>query len=494
MKDPRSSLSLRIIIWGVLLILLFVAAPCTEIFAQESREVYVIPVAGDVEPGMAAFVARCLAEIHGNDKALVILEIDTNGGRVDSALNIVESILAAEPVQTVAYVQTKAISAGALIALACNRLAMKPHSTIGDCAPITFASDGPKVLGEKFQSPLRAKFRTLARKNGYPESLAEAMVTAEMEVYRIELDGKVSYLEAAEYNELSETYKKQIQAKKTVVAKGELLTMDNSEAFELGFSSQTAASIEELLAGLAISDYSLVRLEQTWSESLSRLIAAISPLLLMIGLASLYVEYKAPGVGLPGIVGLLCLGLVFFNQYLVGLADYAELLIILFGIVLLAMEIFVLPGFGIAGIAGISAICLGMLLALQDFVLPNPEFPWQKQILLHNISVILGAWFFAFISAMLFLRHVFPRLGRVVDGPYLGSSLAESHAFSSEASLVNPGLRGIAKTALRPSGKMEIGDTVIDVLTEGDFIEKGAPLVITALRGNTVVVQREMKR
>ncbi|MGV1099370.1 NfeD family protein [Thiovibrio sp. JS02] len=457
----------------------------------EARPVYLIPVSGDVEPGMAAYIERCLAESRNNDKALIVLELDTFGGRVDSALAIVDILLAAAPRSTVAYVQTKAISAGALIALACNRLVMKPHSTIGDCAPITFAQDGPKMLGEKFQSPLRAKFRTLARKNGYPERLAEAMVTAEMEVLRIVQDGRVRYLEASEYNELSEAEKKTVREKKTVVAKGALLTMDNEEALTLGFSSATAENIEELLAGMAIGDYTLIRQEQNWSETLGRFITAIAPVLVMIGLAALYIEYKAPGFGLPGIVGLFCLGLVLFNQYLMGLAGHTELLLILLGVVLLAMEIFVLPGFGIAGLAGIFAICLGLILSFQDFVLPDPAQPWQKEILLANISVVLGSFVFAFLSAMLFLRYLLPRLAGVVAGPYLASDLADSHADSTERAGVAAGSRGLAQTPLRPAGKMRIGETVIDVVTEGEFIEKGSPLVVSALRGNVVVVRRE---
>lgn len=455
------------------------------------RKVYVIPVAEDVEPALAAFIERCLQESRGDDKALLVLEMDTFGGRVDSALAIVETLLAAEPRETVAFVRTKAISAGALIALACNRLVMAPNTSIGDCAPIAFTNEGPTMLGEKFQSPLRAKFRTLARRNNYPSILAEAMVTEGMEVFQVELDGAVRFLEASEYNDLTPAEKERVVAKKTVVRKGELLTMDNEEALALGFSTLTAVTIEEMLSGLGITDYSIIRMEQSWSETLGRFITAIAPLLMMAGLAALYMEIKAPGFGLPGIIGLLCLGLVLFNQHLVGLANHTEFLIVLLGLVLLAMEVFVLPGFGIAGLAGIVVLAVGLILSFQDFVLPDPGQPWQQEILLDNMAMVLASVVFAFLSVLFFLRYLFPRLGRVVEGPYLAATLAASHDISAQVLSLRQGSRGMALTPLRPAGKMKSGQAIIDVVTEGEFIDKGVPLVVLALRGNIVVVGRD---
>lgn len=477
--------------WVFALAFLFFLLVQASAFGQGQRNVYVIPVSGDVEPAMSAYIKRALAESAADGKALIVLEMSTFGGRVDAALDIVETMLQAEPRKTVAFVTDKAISAGALIALSCNTLVMRPNSTIGDCAPITFANEGPKMLGEKFQSPLRAKFRTLARRNGYPATLAESMVTADMEVFELRQAGTVRYLEAKDYEELSDAEKKAITSKKTVVAKGELLTMDDAEALKLGFSSMTAGSIEEMLAAMGLVDYRLHRVEESWSESMGRLIVKLSPVLLMIGLAALYLEMKAPGFGLPGITGIICLGLVFFNQHLIGLADYTELIFIMLGLVLLALEVFVLPGFGIAGMSGILAICIGMILSFQDFVVPDPNLPWQQDILLANVTLVLGSFVVAFLAALFFLRFVFPRLGRLVEGPYLATDLAASHADSYEAQGIRVGDRGTAHTLLRPSGKVHFGDETIDVVTEGEFIEKGTPVQVSRVRGNTIVVTRD---
>ena len=456
-----------------------------------ARKIYVVPVSGTVDPGMAAFIKRSLEAPSDDSDPLLVFELDTFGGRVDSALQIVDTLLSAPEGKTVAYVKNKAISAGALIALACSRLVMRNNTTIGDCAPITYSSEGPKVLGEKFQSPLRAKFRALAKRNGYPETLAESMVTAEMVVYAVEMEGKTLYMDSQAFEDLSQEEKERILSKKTIVGKGELLTMDDTEALELGFSRMSVDNMDEMLRRMEIENYKLIRIEEIWSETLVRYIGVITPILLLIGLAALYMEISAPGFGAPGIIGITCLALVFLNQYLVGLADYTELLLLILGIILLGFELFVIPGFGIAGIAGLLFIAAGALLALQDFVIPDPSLPWQGEILLKNILHVLGAFFMAIIVALFVLRYLLPKLSVVVEGPYLGTTLKDSHADSVEASGAKIGDSGIALTFLRPSGKVKIKDEIFDVVTEGEFINKGIPVKILAIKGNRIIVSRK---
>jgi len=457
----------------------------------DSVHVYVIPVNGDVEPAMAAYIERAVLEVGTDTEAIIVLEIDTFGGRVDSALKIVDTMTGIKGPRTIAYVKNKAISAGALIALSANDLVMQPSTTIGDCAPISFTQEGPAMLGEKFQSPLRAKFRTLARRNGYPVALAESMVSAHLEIHEVKMADRTLYLNVTDLEGMTEEEQKKIISQKVVVAEDELLTMDDTEARHLGFSKMTAASIPDMLDRLDIKDYRITRLEPSWSETLGRFLTSIAPILMMIGMAALYAEYKAPGFGLPGLVGIICLGLVFGNQYIVGLADYTELILILLGLVLLGFEVFVIPGFGIAGVAGFTCIGLGMILSFQDFVLPDPNLPWQQDILIDNLTKVLGSFVVAFVSSLVFLSYFFPRLGKLVKGPYLDTTLAESHADSHEAWEVKVGELGTAATFLRPAGKARFGERDIDVVTEGDFIEKGAKVKILDIKGNRVVVTEE---
>ncbi|MCF8024914.1 MAG: ATP-dependent Clp protease proteolytic subunit [Desulfobacteraceae bacterium] len=459
---------------------------------KETRKVFVIPVSGTVDPGMAAFIERAHQEASKQEGALVILEINTFGGRVDSALQIVDTMLKFPKDRTIAYVSPKAISAGALIALSCGELVMTPGSTIGDVAPIMQSSEGPKELGEKFQSPIRAKFRALAERNGYPVPLVEAMVTKEKEVFEVKTaDGTTRYLDSQHFEDLSENEKQEIMSKKTVVKKGELLTMHDTEALEYDFSMMTSDSIHALLNKLDIGAYKLTRIEETWSEAMVRLIDSIAPILMMIGLAGLYIEIKSPGFGLPGAVGVFCLTLVFLSQYLVGLANYTEFFILVAGIVLMGVEVFVLPGFGIAGFAGMILIVIGMVLAMQNFVVPDPSFPWQKELLAENGVRVLGAYVVAMIGGLAFIRYVMPRIPSSREGPYLTSSLKNARAETRETRMVHPGDTGVALTYLRPSGKAEINDEMFDVITENQYLEKDTPIKVIDIRGNRIIVDRK---
>lgn len=455
--------------------------------------VVVIPVFGTVDPGMAAFIGRALNDaVDQYRNPLIVLEINTYGGRVDAAFNIVDSIVAVEEAATVAYVQSKAISAGALIALAADSLVMRKNTTIGDVAPLIMSEDGPQMLGEKYQSPLRAKFRTLARKNGYPEALTEAMVTAEMEIFEVKLPDTVLYLDSTRLADLDPSLKKQVISTKTVVREGELLTMTESEAAEYGFSKMTVAGFDEMLEKLGYGDWEVVRVDQSWSEVLVRFIGSISSILMMIGFAALYIELRSPGFGVPGIVGIICLGAVFFGQYMVGLADYTELLFIVAGIVFLAVEIFVIPGFGIMGFLGILFMVVGMVLSFQNFVIPQPEFPWQAEILTRNLLRVVLSIFGAVVLIYIFFRYFFERLGTLIPGPYLAASLEGVRADSETAKMPHVGDKGVTVTSLRPSGKISVEGEIYDVVAEGEFLDNGTPIIISQIQGNRIVVNREV--
>jgi membrane-bound serine protease (ClpP class) len=439
---------------------------------------------------MAAYISRATREGAGYPDPIFVLEMDTFGGRVDAALEIVDTLLNVEAGETIAFVKTKAISAGALIALACRRLVMKHGTTIGDCAPLTISSEGPKMLGEKYQSPLRAKFRSIAKRNNYPQTLAEAMVTETMVVYRVTKPDTVMYIDSIEFADMTEKQRARVVSKKTVVASGELLTMDDSEAVELGFSQMSVSSVEEMLSKMDIADYKLVRLDESWSETFVRFIGTIAPVLMMIGFAALYLEIKTPGFGVPGIIGIVCLGLVFAGQYLVGLADYTELLLIALGALLLAVELFVTPGFGLVGIVGMLVMAIGMILSLQDFVIPAPEFPWERRILERNVLTVLGSLLGSFVLIILFFRYVLPRISALVPGPYLSATLAQSHVDSDAPVSVMVGDKGTVTKPLRPSGWARIGERVYDVITDGEFIDKEQSIIVVQIRANTIVVAR----
>jgi len=460
----------------------------SDVSSETKQSVYVIDVSGEVDPGMAAFIERAYQDISDDPDGIVVAKIDTFGGRVDSALEIVDTFLKIPENKSIAFVEKKAISAGALISLSCGDLVMIPATTIGDCAPITYSKEGPEMLGEKFQSPIRAKFRALAKRNGYPVKLAEAMVSLDKEVVEVIIDGKKQFMDASDLKDLTDEEEKKITSRKTLVEEGELLTMDAEEAVELGFAKMTAESIEDMLGQMGIDNYEVIRIEQSWSETMVRFIGSIAPILMMIGLAALYMEMKAPGFGVPGIIGITCLAIVFLNQYMVGLADYTELLVIGFGLVLMAIEVFVLPGFGIAGFAGIVLLAVGLILSLQGFVIPDPSIPWELDILVNNVSQVVGALIVSFLVGLFFLRYVLPKFSFARQGPFLEADLQSAHADSMETGKVNVGAQGVSMSFLRPSGKMKINGNIIDVVSDHEFIEKGTPIVVRGIKGNRIIV------
>jgi len=481
----------RQIFVSLLLVTVCSIADVSSLWANDKTKIFVIPVSGDVDPGMAAYIERALKGIKESSNSVIVFEMDTFGGRVDSALQIVDYITNIPKSKTISYVTNKAISAGALIALASSELSMKHGTTIGDCAPIMVSSEGPKMMGEKFQSPLRAKFRALAKKNNYPELLAESMVSMDKIVFEILKDGKKSYIDGQDYDDLNAAEKEKISSKKTIVAEGELLTMDDIEAVELGFSQISANSIEEMLQKRGFENFEIIRIQESWSETFVRYIGTISSILMMIGFGALYVEYKSPGFGLPGLIGLLCLGLVFFNQYLVGLAGYTELLIFVIGVLLLAVELFILPGFGIAGISGLLIIGISMTLVLQDFVLPDPTLPWQGELLLKNLAQVIGSFVFAFLSSILFFRYVVSKSSAFISGPYLKKTLKGANVDIDKNKNIVVGDTGVVDTFLRPSGKVAIGQKIYDAKSEGEFIEKGVEIKVLKKKNNQIIITRK---
>jgi len=473
----------------ILITFCFLSLGNTLYASQKNRKVYIIPVAGTVEPGMAAYVKRALEEIKEEKDAVFIFKMDTFGGRVDAALEIVDTISNVPRGKTIAFVEKRAISAGALIALSSNLLFMKENTIIGDCAPIINTQEGQKMAGEKIQTVLRAKFRALARKNNYPVVLAESMVTIDMEVYEVEMKDGKKFMDKKSYDDLTKTEKEKILRKKTLVSKGELLTMHDAEAFELGFSQKSVKDIKEVLSILGYDKTDIITIKESWSETLVRFVQPFLPVLMLIGIGAIYTEIKMPGFGLPGAIGIICLGLVFFSQHLVGLASHTELLLLLIGFLLLGVEVFVLPGFGVAGITALLVIATGLVLSFQGFVVPDPSFPWEGDLLMKNLALVLGSFLFSFLISLFLIRYVLPGISKIVKGPYLEATLSNSHVAATSVLKIKPGDTGVAHSFLRPSGKIMIHNEKMDAITQGEFIAQGEKVIIDKIEPNRVIVK-----
>lgn len=434
--------------------LVFAAAGAAGFIAAQTTRpvVYVVAIDGTIDLGLAPFLARAIRDAERAGAAAVLLDINTFGGRVDAAIAMRDTLVHA-PIRTIAFVNPRAISAGALIALATETIVMASGGTIGAAMPVVSGGGPAQAADEKSVSYLRKEFGATAERRQRPAELAEAMVDADVEIAG-------------------------------VVAKGKLLTLTTSEALAHEVAELTADTLTGALESAGLRDAEVRRAAQTWAETLVRFLTnpIVSSLLMTIGLLGIMVEIRTPGFAVPGAVGLLSLGLFFWGHWLVQLAGWEELLLVTAGVLLIGLELFVVPGFGVAGIAGMVALVAGLGLTLVGAGATT--------------AVILGALGRVAVSVLLALAgglallRVLPRLpfGRrfVLETDMRAE---QGYASAPETDRLWLGRTGTALSPLRPAGLAEIDGARIDVVSDGGFIEAGAIIEVTRVDGNRIVVR-----
>jgi membrane-bound serine protease (ClpP class) len=443
---------------GIALMLSGMAA-VPRLAGQSSRPVvYAISIEGTIDLGLAPFLARTIREAKEAGAAAVLLDINTFGGRVDAAVAMRDTLLNS-PVRTIAFVNQRAISAGALIALACDTLIMTRGGTIGAAAPVTGGGTGQtQPADEKSVSYVRKEFGSTAETRKRPPEFAEAMVDADVEIAG-------------------------------VITKGKLLTLTTSEALKYKVAELTADTVEAALQAAGVPGAEVRRARQTWAETLVRFLThpVVSSLLMTVGLLGLLVEIRTPGFAAPGTIGLLALGLFFWGHWIVQLAGWEELLLVSIGAALIAIEVFVIPGFSVAGIAGIVVMVAGLGMTLVGAGA--------------TVSVVISALGRVAMSILLALAgtmalaRVLPQLPfgrRLVLDTGMPSNLGYVSAPDGDSHLL--GHTGVALSPLRPAGIATINGLRVDVVSDGGFIDAGTPIEVTRVEGNRVVVQRQLSR
>ena len=416
--------------------------------ASLTGQVVRIPIEGTIDKGLGPFVTRSLEEAGEAGAQFAIIDINTPGGRIDAAWQIVDAIQDSRiPVH--AYVD-RALSAGAMIALAAQTIYVTPGATIGAATPVT--GEGVKA-SEKMVSAMRSEFRALAEARGLDPRIAEAMVDEE-----IEIPG--------------------------VVEAGKLLTLSAEEAIDLGYAQGEAASLEQLLAELGAPGAEITTTRPNWAEMIVRFFTnpVVAPLLLTLGFLGLLFEVKTPGFGFGGAAGLVGLGLFFGAHLLVGLAGWEELMLVGAGLVLIAVEVFVIPGFGFAGTAGILAMGAGIVLAMLG------RFPTLAD-LSTALTVVLVSMAITAIFTYAFLRHL--KWSRRLGGIFLREATTKEAGYISgdvRADLV--GIKGKAATDLRPAGTGVFGEERLDVVSEGPWIGAGETIEVLSSEGYRHVVRQ----
>ncbi|KAF0244381.1 MAG: hypothetical protein FD180_2564 [Planctomycetota bacterium] len=450
--------------------------------AAETR-VTVVNIEGEIGPSTVYLVKRSLDAAKADGSSLIVFEINTPGGRVDSALDIADRIERSE-VATAAYVKGGnfggAQSAGALISIACGRIVMEPSATIGSAQPV--GTDGV-MSGEKVISWVAAQFRAKAEKRGLPALIAMGMVDPDLEVREVEIDGAPKLVNGPDFAELEQKGSK-IKVLRQIKQKGKLLNLTAREARELGVSFATVDSLEKAYVALGVSPGAVAKISESWGETFVAIItqSLVTGILIALGFMFIWIECKTVGVGFPALLSVVCFGTVFFGHYLIGHAQATEILLFSIGTVLLIVE-FLTPGFGLIGATGLLLMGAGLILGLQNFVFPSNPNQWNS--LTGNfltLTASTGAAVVGFAAIVRFLPST-PMFGRLI----LKSELAPAEA---PAAAVLTGREGVALTPLRPAGKVEVDGMTVDVVAEGEFVEAGTKITIVKAEGPSVVVRR----
>jgi membrane-bound serine protease (ClpP class) len=415
--------------------------------------VLVVPVQGMIDNALSNYIERALEDAENQEAAAVILDVDTFGGLVDAADKIRQSILDA-PMVTIALIDKNAASAGALISYAADKIVMVPGSSIG--AATVVEGIGGDAAPDKYQSYMRGLMRATAEANGRDPNIAEAMVDQDLEIPGVSEAGQV-------------------------------LTLSAQEALGLGVADAILDDLSRLTEALEVTDDRLIYHNATRLEAALRFFGSpvVQSILMLMMLGGLYFELQTPGVGFPGLMSVLGAALFFGPHYLLGLAESWELLLFLIGIGLLITEIFVFPGFGIAGLSGLVLVVFSLGVSLVGNV--GLDFP--------SVQAVGEAIWTLAITMVLFVVMVFSlarflprstRFNQLILAPELASAFGYTAAESHDELL---GRTGSALTTLRPAGAAMIDDQRIDVVTAGEFIEAGTAIRVVDVRGSRVEVR-----
>jgi len=425
-----------------------------------SSKIYEVEIGGTIDLGLAAFVER--VALRATKEDLILLRIKTFGGRVDAAVRIRDALLNADAV-SVAFVDMRAISAGALISLACHTIIMSPGGSIGAATPVQGggADQASRPSSEKVVSYMRAEMRATAEARDRRGDLAEAMVDADIVV-------------------------------EGVTEKGKLLTLTTQKAFALKLVDGILDDYEKIPAALNRGKSERVSMEAHWGEKIARFLTdpSVSSLLMTFGMLGLLLEFYTPGFGVGGAIGALCLSLFFFGQYAANLVGFEEVGLLVFGLILVLIEIFAIPGFGLVGLLGFLFICAAFVMSLLETTIPVDvalDLGYLQDALESaslRIAILLVV---ATVASITFMSR-FSKL-RGTKAMILEAPPSEEGPKSTSTDFRGmKGKGGVAMTDLRPSGFVRIEGERINALTEGEFIPAGSDIIVLEGKGAEVVV------
>ena len=430
-------------------IIFFLFIFSVSIFSQPI--VYIADINKEIDLGLAPYIKRVIKEAEQKKAKYIIFNINTFGGRVDAATQIKDAILDSK-VKTIAFINKRAISAGALIALSCDKIIMVKGSSIGAS---TVVNESGQKVSEKYQSYMRAEMRSTAERTGRRTDVAQAMVDERIIVKDLADDSTT------------------------------LVTLTSDEAIKIGFADTILADKQEILDYLGVSNAKIIENKSNLAEDFVRFLnnPIVSSLLIMIGLVGFFTEIKTPGWGLPGTAAIIALALFFGSGYILDLATGFEILLFILGVVLIIAEIFFIPGFGIFGILGIIFVVGSLFLGLIG------DLPTVDGSILSAAIIQLGATFVFTGIVIAILIKYFPKtemMNNLILHDSIDAKVDYTSSIPDNSHLI--GKEGISLTDLRPSGTAMFGGKRYDVVADNEYINHNCKIKVMSVEGMRIVV------
>ncbi len=497
-RATRKRMARLLLFGGMVALGLLGLLPAGEPAGEPSRRVpaALVSVSGVIDETLVTSVARRAEEAVADGHGILFFHITSDGGYLDAGLDLSRDIerVARGGARTVAVVDSQAYSAAAIAAVSCQEIVMSPEASLGACTPyaaIPLAGAQPleKEVRAKLEGAIIERMESLADKYGYPPAILKAMVKMSTSVIEIrnKKTHETKYIEEEDLFRFDSDWEK----RDVVVPPDEVLTVGGEKAKQYGIARHVVNRLDDLydlypIAG-RIDVYPV-----TWNETLVTWFNNmwLKAVLVLVGLLGLYVEMNTPGFGVPGTIGLAAFGVLFLASFLAGRPDWMPILLFAAGLAMLLVELFVTPGFGVLGGLGILLLLASIILVLPSFQgLPKRDFEYSElvQAVVATVGILVAFAVCAFLLARFFPRV--PILGKLV----LGSSSVSDGSSHAAAARMEQGARvsdvGETTTKLRPAGKARFGSRLLDVVTEGDFLDAGRPVQITRTQGNRIVVE-----
>jgi membrane-bound serine protease (ClpP class) len=439
--------------------------------APRSGEVAVFPVHGMVSEAQFFFLRRALKNAEAAGASGIILDMDTPGGDLKATEKIVQ-MFSKTPVPVFTYINPNAGSAGALIALGTKKVFMAPVSAIGAAAPVAGSGQEiPETMNAKIVSYYSGYFRSVAQKNGYHPELVDGFMNVDKEV-------KIG--------------------EEVLNPKGALLTLSAQEAVRMVggkplLASGIAPGVEEVARECGLDPAGIVRVEPSGFEAVAQWITVLAPLFLIGGVLGAYLEFKAPGFGVAGVLSLVCFTLFFGGHYIAGLTGLEMIALFALGLFCVVLELVFFPGVVVLALGGTLMVLAALFFSMADFY-PSQPVAFSLDFLMLPMVNLGLALVFSLAGAALLARFL-PKVplfrGLLLSSQLpVGSSSPSAVSDLGDESGVRPGDEGRTLTPLRPSGKIQIGDTHIDAIAQGEFIESGTPVRVLSIQSGQVVVGR----